>query len=56
VSLDELLSNIKHYIALFYPLQYIELDEPENLYVQIKYYSTKVSDDQIIFNINKLCK
>jgi hypothetical protein len=56
VSVDELLSNIKHYIALFYPLQYIELNEPENLYVQIKYYSTKVSDDQIISNLNKLCK
>lgn len=56
VSADELLSNIKDYIALFYPLQYIELDEPENLYVQIKYYYTKATDDQIISNINKLCK
>jgi hypothetical protein len=56
VSVDELLSNIKCYIALLYPLQYIKLNEPENLYVQIKYYSTKVSDDQIISNLNKLCK
>jgi hypothetical protein len=56
ITINELLSNIKHYIALFYPIQYIELDAPEDLYIQIRYYFTNVYEEQVISNLNRLIR
>lgn len=54
ITIKDLLSNIKHHIALFYPIQYVELDKPDNLYVQTRYYFTNACEEQMMSNLNRL--
>ncbi len=54
ITIKELLSNIGHYIGLFYPTEYIELDIPNDLYVQTRYYFAHAHEEKVISNINRL--
>lgn len=56
ISINILIRNIKKYIHLFYPDEYIKADIPDNIYTKIKYYYTSSSYYDIFDKLKKLKK
>jgi len=54
ISLSELYFDIKKYIELFFPKDYINLNKNINFYSKIKYYYTNIKEEDIIKNLYKL--
>jgi len=54
VPVDELYEAIENYLNLFFPNNFINLNEEIKLYTRIKYYQTNVSEEQVIKNLSKL--